>query len=611
MTPPRWSTTAAATAGSPEQMTDVHPAGRPPARRRALWVLVGLVVLLGTAYAGAYTLAGAGVARGTTVLGVGIGGQSRAEAVRTLERELADEQATPVPVRAGDVEGTVPTEGAGLSVDVRATVDTAQARSWNPVELVDALFGSDDVAPVVTVDEPALRAALDSFAASLDAEAVDGAVSYEGTDVVRVEPRQGIVLDRPGSVDAVAAAYLGRRHLGSGPAVRLPAQVTEPAVGAAAVEQAATGVAQPAVAAPVTVTVEGTDIVLRPRDIARSLTFVPAADGSLEPRLDGERLRRSAAEALTEVEQPATNASFDVSSGRPRVVKAKQGRAVLPETLATAVLPVLPTPGPRAVEVPLQTSEPDVTTAEARELGVTGLVADFTTYYPSDFAPRLTNIHRAADLMDDTLVLPGETFSFNGTVGERTAARGFAAGFVISGGQIEVDFGGGVSQLVTTTFNAAYFAGLEIVEHNPHSFYISRYPEGRESTVAWGVKDLKVRNDGDTAVFITTSYTNSSVTVRVWGTKRYRIETFKGPRYDIQPFRVVYDPRPQGTGQGDCVPTAGVSGFKVVVTRTFYQGDRKIRSEDFRTTYNPEPEVRCGASGPPPAPPVDEDDEPA
>ena len=145
--------------------------------------------------------------------------------------------------------------------------------------------------------------------------------------------------------------------------------------------------------------------------------------------------------------------------------------------------------------------------------------------------------------MDRTLVLPGKVFSLNRTVGERTAERGFAAGYIIDNGQLEVDFGGGVSQLVTTTFNAAYFAALEIVEHHPHSFYISRYPEGREATVAWGVKDLRFRNDSPNGIFITTSYTNSSVTVSIYGTKRYRIESVKGPRYDITPFRVVDDTR--------------------------------------------------------------------
>jgi vancomycin resistance protein YoaR len=266
--------------------------------------------------------------------------------------------------------------------------------------------------------------------------------------------------------------------------------------------------------------------------------------------------------------------------------------------LAAAVLPALSrSAADRAVTVPLGTSQPAVTTGQARQLGVVERVSTFTTYYPSDFAPRLQNIHRAADLMDGTLVLPGKVFSLNRTVGERTKERGFAAGYIIDNGKLEVDYGGGVSQLATTTFNAAYFAGLGIVEHHPHSFYISRYPEGREATVAWGFKDLRFRNDSGHGVLVTTSYTSSSVTVTIYGTKRYRIESVKGPRYDVKPYRVVYDPRPEGTTPGSCVASGGVPGFRVVVTRQFFEDGSKVREERFRTSYDPENEVRCGTSG--------------
>jgi vancomycin resistance protein YoaR len=196
--------------------------------------------------------------------------------------------------------------------------------------------------------------------------------------------------------------------------------------------------------------------------------------------------------------------------------------------------------------------------------------------------------------MDRTLVLPGKEFSLNRAVGERTEERGFAAGFIIDDGQLAVDFGGGVSQLATTTFNAAYFAGLDLVEHHAHSFYISRYPEGREATVAWGFKDLRFRNDSPQGIFVTTSWTTGSVTVRIYGTKRFRIESVKGPRFDVKPFKVVHDPRPEGVDPGDCVATEGVPGFRVVVTRQFFQGGTQVRSEKFRTKYAPENEVRCG-----------------
>ena len=570
-------------------------------RRRVLVAVAVVAVALGVGYLGAYAAAGPGIARGTTVLGVAIGGLSRDEAVTVLRTELAKEARKAFAVRVGEVTVRVPPTRAGLSIDEAATVDAAQARSWSPLELADALVGADRVRPVVSVDRQALITAVERVADQVDRDAVDGDVQFtQAGQVQAVEPVTGVRLDQARARTALVEGYLTRRHL-RGASVDLPAQLTEPAIDDAEVDRVILEVAGPAVSAPVDVTVEGTTVQLPPTAIARSLTFEPGVTDQLEPRLDGSRLHTAVAEPLAAVEQPATDASFDVSGSRPQVIPSRQGREVLPESLALAVLPVLTETGPaRTAAVRLERSAPEVTTSTARSLGVRELVSSFTTYYPSDFPPRLTNIHRAAELMDDTLVLPGETFSFNETVGERTPERGFAAGFIIDNGRLEVDFGGGVSQLVTTVFNAAFFAGLEVVEHNPHSFYISRYPEGRESTIAWGVKDLRIRNDSENGVFLTTSYTNSSVTVRVWGTKRFRIESTKSPRYDITPFRVEYDPRPPGVEQGDCVATEGVPGFRVVVMRLFYVGGQQVRSEEFRTTYAPENEVLCGVSGPSP-----------
>jgi vancomycin resistance protein YoaR len=566
-----------------------------------LLAVVGAVGLLVVAYVLAWVAVGPGVARGTTVLGVPIGGLSTAEAARTLDRELADEATAKIAVRAGSREVTIAPRRAGLALDAAATAESAPSRSWNPAELVDALLGDDEVAAVAAVDRGALREAVRRLAGRVDRPAVDGQVRLTRQAEVRaVAAEEGVRVRREAAGRALVAAYLSSAHV-EGKPVRVPAVVEQPAVSQAEVDRVTTEIAEPAVSAPVAVTVEASTVQLAPQDIARSLTFEADDRGTLQPRLDGARLHAALADDLAPVEEPAKDATFDVSSGRPRVVPSAQGREVLPETLAGAVLPVLTQTGAaRAVSVPLEVSEPDVDTATAESLGVRVLVSEYTTYYPSDFAPRLTNIHRAADFMDGTLVLPGDVFSLNRTVGERTAERGFAAGFIINNGRLEVDYGGGVSQLATTTFNAAFFAGLEIVEHHPHSFYISRYPEGRESTVAWGYKDVRVRNDSGHGVFVTTSYTDSSVTVRIWGTKRYRIEATKGPRYDVKPYRVEYDPRPEGVDQGDCVATEGVPGFRVVVTRLFYENGQQVRSEEFRTKYDPENEVRCGSSGPAP-----------
>jgi vancomycin resistance protein YoaR len=572
--------------------------------RRAVVLGGGLVGLAAVAWVGLYVAAGSGIPKGTTVLGVPIGGQSQAQAVATLERELADEERAPIPVRAGDAQATLRPARSGLSLDVEATVAAAGARSWNPLHLLDALAGGDEVQPVPAVDRAALGAAVDRLAGTVDRERVEGSITLGAAGkVTPVQPVDGLRLRRDRAADAVVEAYLGD-YLDGGQRVALPTAVDEPDVSAAALARAAEDVATPATSADVTVTAEGAQAVLTPRDIAAALTFESDGKGALKPVLDGEVLHAAVADDLADVEDPATDATFRIRNGTPVVVPSTQGREVLPATLAAAVLPVLPESGAaaRTVDVPLEPSDPDVTTEVAQGLGVVERVATYTTYYPTDFAPRLQNIHHAADLMDGTLVLPGKVFSLNRAVGERTEARGFAAGFIINNGKLEVDFGGGVSQLATTTFNAAYFAGLQIVEHNPHSFYISRYPEGRESTVAWGFKDMRFRNDSPHGIFVTTSYTSGSVTVSIYGTKRYRIESVKGPRYDVTPFKVVYDSRPPGTTPGTCVATEGVPGFRVVVTREFYRHGERVKTEEFRTKYAPENEVRCGSSGPRPTP---------
>ena len=106
----------------------------------------------------------------------------------------------------------------------------------------------------------------------------------------------------------------------------------------------------------------------------------------------------------------------------------------------------------------------------------------------------MKNIHRGADLLNNTIVEPGATFSLNDTLGPRTAERGFVVAPVFYG-EFTEDVGGGVSQLATTVFNAVFFGGYEDVYHKPHTIYISRYPMGREATVNYPSVDLKFRNN--------------------------------------------------------------------------------------------------------------------
>jgi vancomycin resistance protein YoaR len=155
-----------------------------------------------------------------------------------------------------------------------------------------------------------------------------------------------------------------------------------------------------------------------------------------------------------------------------------------------------------------------VSTADASD--VDQLIGTFTTYHPC-CAPRVTNIHRIAELVDGSVIAPGATFSLNAASGRRTAANGFVSAPAIADGELVDQFGGGVSQFSTTLFNAAWFSGLTIEKHQPHSKYISRYPPGREATLDFDTIDQVIRNTSDAPVVIRTMTTDTSVTVALYG----------------------------------------------------------------------------------------------
>ncbi len=221
-------------------------------------------------------------------------------------------------------------------------------------------------------------------------------------------------------------------------------------------------------------------------------------------------------------------------------------------------------------------------------------VSSFTTNFPYA-AYRNINLGRAAALVNGTVLKPGETFSLNDTVGERTAENGFTKGFIISDGVFREDFGGGVSQVATTLFNAAFFAGLEDVEHKPHSFYIDRYPVGREATVAWGSVDLRFKNTTPYGVLIQADVDRSSPSrqgamhVSMWSTKYWDVKAGQSGRYNTTA------PETRRLSGPECVPNEGYSGFDIDVYRLFYRaGSRKLdHRETMHTRYTPSDTVIC------------------
>ena len=206
-----------------------------------------------------------------------------------------------------------------------------------------------------------------------------------------------------------------------------------------------------------------------------------------------------------------------------------------------------------------------LTEAEALAFQGSYLLGQFTTYH-NCCENRVVNIQLMADTIHGHVVLPGEVFSVNATVGQRTAAKGYLPAGAIIGAYVQCcdlpdNMGGGTSQFGTTIYNAGFFAGLEDVEHRPHSLDFDRYPDGREATMGWPHPDVAFRNDTGRPVIITTHHSGfygTSITVRIWGDNDRRIVTAgASPRRNYySTSAVIYE--------GDPVAVAGTGGGQVL-----------------------------------------------
>ncbi|MDI6911868.1 VanW family protein [Nocardioides sp.] len=566
-----------------------------PAREKeggkvVLLMLAGLVLLAAAAYGALYLAAGDKVPRGTTVAGVDIGGRTPADAEAALRAGLAERVDRPIRMSADGERSTIDPGEAGLSVDYAASVsDAGGGRSWSPGRLWDYWTGGDDLDPVLDVDEAAFSAALDQVAEDVGTPPVDGDVRFRDGKVVVTDPTSGEEIEPEAARLAITTAYTAEDAAD----VELELRTAQPEVDATDLQEALETFANPAMSGPVTLVFGDSPVRLDPVEYGAVLGMRPE-DGELVPDLRAKKLIALVDRGISQDGAPV-DATVALVDGKPKVIPAKPGVSYEPSDVSDAFLELVTREGgEREMEVKSTVADPDFTTKDARALKIREQVSTFTTYYPyAEY--RNINIGRAAELIDGTVLKPGDEFSLNGIVGERTRENGFTEGFIISDGIFKEDLGGGVSQMATTTFNAMFFAGLKDIEHKPHSFYIDRYPVGREATVAWGAVDLRFENDTPYGVLVhahvtpATSSSQGVVTVSMYSTKYWDISTTTSDRYNYR------QPATRTLTTPDCYPNAGYAGFDVDVTRTFrrHGEDAVDHVEKFHTAYTPSDTVVC------------------
>ncbi len=556
-----------------------------PHRRQPFRVAVGVVVTL--LFGALVIILGLRVAYdaqalpGTRVAGVALGGASAAEARRRLAPVVGAD--VPVVLRAAGQTYRVRPADAGYAVDLDATVGRALDAGrggllGGALSTIAGVVRTRDVPLVTRVDRTRFARTVTGLAERIDRTPFPGALRVT-TDPIVVEsdpPRTGRRSDRAELARLLERAVRRR----GGATVKVPVRST-PVASRQAVDDVARQ-AEEYLREPLRLT--GAD---RPLEVSAAqlagVLALESTDGGRGARLGAgdQRLAALVATLAAARDRPARNARIspsgpgatldakdDVSwrsrSASVTVRDGRPGREVRRKEAAAAIETAI-RESSHETPLPVRRVTPAVSRTDARRIDA--LIGTFTTHYVPG-QPRVTNIRRIARAIDGVVIAPGAQFSLNALAGERTAAKGYVkAPFIAEGNRLEDSVGGGVSQFSTTMYNAAYFAGLAIDRHTPHSLFISRYPPGRESTLNFGSIDLLWTNDTKVPVFVRTSSDPTSVTVSLYGDnggRRVRAESAARK------------------------PVSG-GDFSVVVTRVIRFADGRQKREPFTTTYGTAP----------------------
>lgn len=219
-------------------------------------------------------------------------------------------------------------------------------------------------------------------------------------------------------------------------------------------------------------------------------------------------------------------------------------------------------------EISLTITKPKVTTSQIGSEAFPDLLGTFSTRYDASLTNRSTNLMIACQKINDKVVLPGEIFSYNKTLGERTTAAGYKNAAVYENGQVVDGIGGGICQISSTLYNAVLISNMEVTERRNHMFVTSYTPAGRDATVVYGITDFKFKNTRNYAVKIKASCSNGIAKISIYGIKEeneYKV-SFSTKTISTIPYTVKYvDDNTLPAGQ-EKVKQKGANGL---ITETY------------------------------------------
>ena len=228
--------------------------------------------------------------------------------------------------------------------------------------------------------------------------------------------------------------------------------------------------------------------------------------------------------------------------------------------------------------IPLKVLKPKVTVKNLSQEAFPDLLASYSTSYATSSANRCTNVELATKSINGYVLMPGETFSYNDTVGQRNAARGYKEAGVYLNGEVTTGLGGGICQVSSTLYNAVLLSNLEIVERTNHTFKPSYVPAGQDATVSWGAPDFKFKNNRNYPIKISATTSGKNIYFNIYGLKTdddYEVKIVSN-QVGTVPFTTSYQndsSLPSGTQK---VIQGGSNGCKTETYKILYKNGTEV-----------------------------------
>ena len=462
-------------------------------------------------------------------------------------------------------------------------------------EQIDAWYFGHTIAPIIIFDREVGGSFLQGLSEVIDQPTLEATLAVDGTEIIMQAGQIGRELNIQ-SVLEMLEEPVRKFHDAE---IRLDVTENPPLVLDASTQA---DLARDILSAPLTLTVDDAESwVIEPSELAPMLRFTLASKtggASYDVALDPQALMHTLEPLMPELEQRAQNARFrfnDDTRELDLIRSAVQGRVLdIPATVEAINAGLIA--GEHTIPLAFEIVAPTVgDDATASELGISEEVSVVSTYFTGSSAERIQNIKTASGEFDGLLVAPGETLSMAEILGDISLDNGYAEALIIYGKRTIKGVGGGVCQVSTTLFRAAFFGGYPINERHPHAYRVGYYEKGPgtpgtglDATVFVPMVDLKFTNDSPNWLLLETYIYGNQLLWKFYSTSDGRSVTWSRDIDDvIEPPDPLYkENRDLDKGEIEQIEWEA-EGMDVVVYRTVERGGETLFEDTFKTHYLP------------------------